>query len=82
VGRVTDLERHAQLLEVGIDPVALMEERGLALGERADLIVVFSQSQTPTAPRSAVGFFRFGCPVRCLSGLITQSTSGLQILLR
>jgi hypothetical protein len=43
---------------------------------------LLSQSQTPTAPRSAVGFFRFGCLAGCPARLITQSTSGLQILLR
>jgi len=34
---------------------------------------LFSQSQTPTAPRSAVGFFRFGCLSGCPARLITQS---------
>ena len=43
---------------------------------------LFSQSQTPTAPRSAVGFFRFGCPSGYPAWLITQSTSGQQVLFR
>jgi hypothetical protein len=43
---------------------------------------LFSQSQTPTAPRRAVGFFRFGCPSGCPAWLITQSTSGQQVLFR
>jgi hypothetical protein len=43
---------------------------------------LFSQSQTPTAPRSAVGFFRFGCPSGYPAWLITQSTSGQQGLFR
>ena len=37
---------------------------------------LFSQSQTPTAPRRAVGFFRSGCPSGCPAWLITQFTSG------
>jgi len=41
---------------------------------------LFSQSRTPTAPRRAVGFFRFGCPSGCPAWLITQSTSGQQFL--
>ena len=36
---------------------------------------LLSQSQTPTTPRRAVGFFRFGCPAGCPAELITQSTS-------
>jgi len=36
---------------------------------------LFSQSQTPTAPRRAVGFFRSGCPSGYPAWLITQSTS-------
>src|SRR5207245_11666079 len=36
---------------------------------------LLSQSQTPTAPRRAVGFFRSGCSTRCPAELITQSTS-------
>ena len=43
---------------------------------------LLSQSQTPTAPRRAVGFFRFGCPAGCPAWLITQSTSGQQVLFR
>ena len=43
---------------------------------------LFSQSQTPTAPRSAVGFFRSGCPAGCPACLITQSSSGQQVLIR
>src|SRR5438270_7444498 len=43
---------------------------------------LLSQSQTPTAPRSAVGFFRFGCLTGCPARLITQSTSGQQVLFR
>jgi len=39
---------------------------------------LFSQFQTPTAPRRAVGFFRSGCPSGCPAWLITQSTSGQQ----
>jgi len=39
-----------------------------------------SQFQTPTTPRRVVGFFRFGVPVGCPTGLITQSTSGWLIL--
>jgi len=36
---------------------------------------LLSQSQTPTAPRRAVGFFRSGCPAGYPAWLITQSTS-------
>src|SRR5579863_355088 len=43
---------------------------------------LLSQSRTPTAPRSAVGFFRFGCPSGCPAWLITQPTSGQQVLFR
>jgi hypothetical protein len=43
---------------------------------------LLSQSQTPTAPRRAVGFVRFVCSASCLAKLITQSSSGLQILFR
>jgi ribonuclease HI len=43
---------------------------------------LFSQSQTPTAPRRAVGFFRSGCLAGCPARLITQSTSGQQGLFR
>src|SRR5262245_11398340 len=35
---------------------------------------LLSQSQTPTSPRRAVGFFGFGCPAGCPAELITQST--------
>jgi hypothetical protein len=34
---------------------------------------LLSQSQTPTAPRRAVGFFRSGHPAGCPAWLITQS---------
>jgi len=34
---------------------------------------LLSQSQTPTPPRRAVGFFRFGCPIGRPAELITQS---------
>jgi hypothetical protein len=40
-----------------------------------------SQSQTPTSPRRAVGFFRSGCPAGYPAELITQSTSDWLILL-
>src|SRR5271165_3280393 len=43
---------------------------------------LLSQSQTPTAPRRAVGFFRSGGLAGCPARLITQSTSGPQILFR
>jgi len=43
---------------------------------------LLSQSQTPTAPRRAVGFFRSGRLAGCPARLITQSTSGPQVLLR
>src|SRR5258708_39554996 len=39
-----------------------------------------SQFQTPTTPRRVVGFFRFGVPAGCPTGLITQSTSDWLIL--
>jgi len=35
-----------------------------------------SRSQTPTVPRSPVGFFGSGHPAGCPAKLITQSTSG------
>jgi hypothetical protein len=35
---------------------------------------LLSQSRTPTASRKALGFFRFGCPMSCLNGLVTQLT--------
>jgi len=37
-----------------------------------------SRSQTPTAPRRAVGFFRSGCSSGCPAELITQLTSDWQ----
>src|SRR5437660_4169211 len=42
---------------------------------------LLSQSQTPTTPRRAVGFFGFGCPTSCPAELITQSTLDWLILL-
>src|SRR5712692_5974591 len=36
---------------------------------------LLSQSQTPAAPRRAVGFFRSGCSTGCPAGLITRPTS-------
>ena len=39
-----------------------------------------SRSQTPTAPRRAVGFFRSGCSSGCPVELITQPTSDWQNL--
>src|SRR5947209_20490398 len=41
---------------------------------------LLSQSQTPTAPRRAVGFFRSDCLTGCPAVLITQSTSDWLIL--
>src|SRR5271157_5679062 len=41
---------------------------------------LLSQSQTPTGPRRAVGFFGSGCPAGCPAKLITQSTSDWLIL--
>jgi len=41
---------------------------------------LLSQSQTPTDPRRAVGFFGSGCPTGCPAKLITQSTSDWLIL--
>ena len=40
-----------------------------------------SQFQTPTTPRRVVGFFGFGGPAGCPTGLITQSSSNRLILL-
>ncbi len=45
MGGVTDFEGDAELLQVGIYPVTLMQERGLALCEGADLIVIASVQQ-------------------------------------
>ena len=41
---------------------------------------LLSQSQTPTSPRRAVGFFRSGRPAGYPAELITQSTSDWLIL--
>jgi len=40
VRRIAHFELYAELLEVRIDPVALMEERRLALRKRGYLVVV------------------------------------------
>ena len=40
VGRVANLEGNAELLQVRVYPVTLVQEGGLSLGEGADLVVV------------------------------------------
>jgi len=63
-------------------PVRGSQQRGRMHRHSPLMRSLFSQFQTPTAPRRAVGFFRSGCPSGCPAWLITQSTSGQQFYSR
>jgi len=67
----------ADLLEVsGLPPSpTCADDSDEARSILASMRSLLSQSQTPTPPRRAVGFFRFGCPTGRPAELITQSTS-------